>query len=92
MMMKKAFTGIVAIILFILSSQGFCQTNDSKEERSAIVEADGYAYLSEDKTIKELREEARASAKREASEKGETYIKSLTKVEIYQFTTRFKPN
>ena len=86
MMMKKVFTGIVAIILFIGGSQGFCQTNNSKEERSAIVEADGYAYLSEDKTIKELREEARASAKREASEKGETYIKSLTKVENFQLS------
>ena len=84
--MKSLFAIIAAAILFISWNPGFCQTDNQTEERSAIVEADGYAYLSEDKTIKELREEARTAAKREASEKGQTYIKSLTKVENFQLS------
>lgn len=82
--MSYIFTAIAVAILFISWSSGFCQTDNKTEERSAIVEADGYAYLSEDKTIKELREEARIAAKREASERGQTYIKSLTKIENFQ--------
>lgn len=84
--MKYIFTAIAAAILFISWNLGSCQTDNKTEERSAIVEADGYAYLSEDRTIKELREEARTAAKREASEKGQTYIKSLTKVENFQLS------
>lgn len=55
-------------------------------KHSAIVEADGYAYLSEDKTIRQLRQEALANAKREALQRGETHIKSFTRVENYQLT------
>jgi len=51
---------------------------------SAIVEADGYAFLAEDKTLREIREEALVNAKREALEKGQTYIKSFTEVENFQ--------
>ena len=58
----------------------------SPSKHSAIVEADGYVYLSEDKTIRQLREQALAAAKREALQKGQTYIKSFTKVENFQLS------
>jgi len=84
--MNKIIVAGIAIILIVNCYLGICQNDHSEEERSAIVEADGYAYLSENKTIKELREEAKTAAKREASEKGQTYIKSITKVENFQLS------
>jgi len=56
----------------------------NRGDRSAIVDAHGFVYLAEDKTISELREEAKANAKRNALEKGETYIRSLTRIENFQ--------
>ena len=57
-----------------------------EEKRSAIVEVDGYAFLSEDKTIRELRNEATVNARREALQRAQTYIKSFTKVENFTLT------
>ncbi len=62
----------------------YCQPADSTAKHSAIVEADGYVFLSEDKTIRQLREEALAAAKRAALEQGETFIQSFTWVENFQ--------
>lgn len=53
-------------------------------KRSIIVEADGYVYLSEDKTIRQIRNEAQMQAKRAALEKGGEYIESVTTVENYK--------
>ena len=58
-------------------------TNTDTTKRSTIVEVDGYAYISEDKTPRQMREEALANAKREALERAQTYIKSVTKVENF---------
>jgi len=69
---------------FPQSSSSDVKGNQSSEKFSKIVEADGYAFLSETKTIGELRQEALTLAKREALEKGQTFIRSLTKVENYQ--------
>ncbi len=55
-----------------------------QEVRSTIVEADGYVYLSEDKTIRQIRNEARMEAKRLALERGEVHIENLTTVENYK--------
>ena len=51
-----------------------------EEKRSSIHEVDGYAYLSENMTISDLRAKAFANAKRQALEMAETYIRSKTKV------------
>ena len=51
-----------------------------KEKRSSIHEVDGYAYLSENMTISDLRAKSFANAKRQALEMAETYIRSKTKV------------
>lgn len=51
---------------------------------SIIVETDGYAYLSEDKTIKEIRETALLDAKRKAIEQFGTYIQSYSEVKNFQ--------
>ena len=56
-------------------------TKNDTTKRSTIVEVDGYAYISEDKTPRQMREEALANAKREALERAQTYIKSVTKVD-----------
>ena len=58
-------------------------TKNDTTKRSTIVEVDGYAYISEDKTPRQMREEALANAKREALERAQTYIKSVTKVENF---------
>ncbi|MBN2356047.1 DUF4384 domain-containing protein [candidate division KSB1 bacterium] len=63
------------------------QPADSTPEKySTIVEADGYAFISEDEPLKKIREKALANAKREALERGQTYIKSITQVENYMLT------
>jgi len=58
----------------------FCQAGQ-EGTRSSIHEVDAYAYLSEDKTIGQVRSEAFALAKRQALEAARTHIQSLTKVE-----------
>ncbi|MGH7449706.1 MAG: DUF4384 domain-containing protein [bacterium] len=54
-----------------------------EEIRSAIVAADGYAYLAGDKTINQLRDEAKSQAMRNAVERGKIFIQSLTRVENF---------
>ena len=51
-----------------------------EEKRSSIHEVDGYAYLSEEMPISDLRGKAFANAKRQALEMAETYLRSKTKV------------
>ena len=85
--MRRMQSGIIISILSfyficVFSVQG--QSPADSVQHSTIVEADGYAYLSEDRTIRDIREEAIALAKREALERGETYIQSISKVENYQ--------
>lgn len=75
---------LVATSLITLYAQA--KNENLKAKHSAIVEADGYAYLAEDKTIRQMREEALANAKREALEKGQTFIQSFTKVENFQLS------
>ncbi|MBD3288933.1 hypothetical protein GF337_09035, partial [candidate division KSB1 bacterium] len=71
---------IIMMIICII-----CISNVMAQEiRSTIVEADGYVFLSEDKTIRQIRTEARTEAKRIALERGEVHIKNLTTVENYQ--------
>ncbi len=55
-----------------------------KKARSAIVALDGYAQLSEDKTINEVRSMAFTNAKRQALESANTYIQTKTKVKNFQ--------
>ncbi len=68
---------VLCFFVFFCISCSFAQFS----KRSAIVEVDGYAFLSEDKPIKEIREEALTNAKREAMEHADVYIKSVTRVE-----------
>jgi hypothetical protein len=52
-------------------------------KHSCIQEVDGYAYLSEERTLSETRSAAFANAKRQAVEMARTYIESRTKVENF---------
>jgi len=70
--------------LFTLYAQS--EDENLTAKHFAIVEADGYAYLAEDKTIRQMREEALANAKRDALEKGQTFIQSFTKIENFQLS------
>ena len=56
-----------------------------QEKRSTIHTVDGYAYLSEDMTLADVRAAAFANAKREALEMAKTYMRSETKVEGFEF-------
>ena len=57
-----------------------------EEKRSTIQEVDGYAYLSEDKTLAQTRQAALITAKRQALEQARTYISSRTRVENFEIT------
>jgi len=84
--MSRYFLAILIILYAVYIDIGFGQSYFDDGGYSAIVEADGYAYLAENKTIQQIREEAKAIAKREALEKAQTYIRSMTRVENYQLT------
>jgi hypothetical protein len=77
-------------MVFILNFSGAAfikaQDQNTEEKYSAIVEAEGTIFLSEDKTIRRIREEALAEARRAALEKGRTYIRSVTRVENFQLS------
>lgn len=75
--LKKALL-IAVILVFIPASAELVDT-------STILEVDGYAQLSEEKTISETRQEAFANAKRQALESAKVYIESYTKVRNYTF-------
>ena len=55
-----------------------------EEKRSAIQEADGFAYLGGDITLNQAKAQALADAKRNAAEAALTYIQSNTKVENFE--------
>lgn len=66
---------------YLRASEG---ASPQAEKRSFIVEVDGYAYFSEEKTGKQLRIEAEMDAKRKAVESASVYVKSQTKVENFE--------
>lgn len=84
--MHQIRLSIVLLFMIMLSEFLIGQDSEPSDKRSAITEAHGYAFLSEDKTIREIREEAIVNAKRNAMERAETYIKSFTAVENFQMT------
>lgn len=53
------------------------------EQRSVILELEGYADLAEDETLKEIRQEALSNAKRQAVEAAGSTIRSKTRVENF---------
>jgi len=55
-----------------------------EEKRSSIHEVDGYAYLSEDMTLSQVRAAALATAKRQALEMARTYVTSKTRVKDFE--------
>ena len=71
----------MALALFSIIRLSYGQNDTGQEKRSAIVDVDGYAYLSEDKTMRDMRKEAFENAKRETLERAQVYIRSFTKVE-----------
>ncbi len=90
---RKIFFAILFIIAssVLLSDTAFSKGKNERgidvvqddEKRSCIQTVDGYAYLSEDMTLKATRAAAFANAKRQALESAQTYISSKTKVEDF---------
>ena len=77
--------GLVMLPSFVkAASDRAIQVTPDQEQRSNIVEVDGYAQLSEEKNIREARQEAFANARRQALENAESRIKSHTRVENFQ--------
>jgi len=74
--------GIVA--LFLCAIMASYAGAAHKTLRSAIVEAEGYSFYDENKTMADLREQALADAKREAMQKAQSYLKTITRVENFQ--------
>ncbi|MDO9530187.1 MAG: DUF4384 domain-containing protein [Syntrophales bacterium] len=78
-------------LLFLTVPQNVCGQDiravkvvPDQEKRSSIHEVDGYAYLSENMTMSQIRAAAFATAKRQALEAAKTYIKAKTKVKDFQ--------
>jgi len=85
---KKLFSlAVIALLVMFPSfavSDRAVEVSPDQEHRSNIVEVDGYVQLSEEKSIRDIRLEAFANARRQALENAETHIKSQTRVENYQ--------
>ena len=84
---KLSSLAVIALLLMfpaLAGSERAVEVTPDQEHRSNIVEVDGYAQLSEEKSIRDIRLEAFANARRQALENAETHIKSQTKVENYQ--------
>lgn len=80
-----AIASLVMLPSFLpAASEQAIQATPDLEQRSNIVEVDGYAQLSEEKSIRDVRQEAFANARRQALENAESRIKSQTRVENYQ--------
>lgn len=76
--------GLTLFILFVgLLSPGLAAETENLEKRSCIQAVDGYSYLSEDKTVAELRTAALNNAKQQALTNAKTYIRSRTEVENF---------
>lgn len=73
------------LLVFLAGYQNtaYSQDFEAVEKRSTIQAVDGYSYLSEDKTISELRTAALNNAKQQALSNATTYIKSRTEVENF---------
>jgi hypothetical protein len=86
--LKKLFAlaviALLAMFPALAGSERAVEVTPDQEHRSNIVEVDGYAQLSEEKSIRDIRLEAFANARRQALENAESHIKSQTKVENYQ--------
>jgi hypothetical protein len=60
---------------------------EMSEKRSCIQSVDGYSYISEEKTVAELRTAALNNAKQQALSNAKTYIRSKTEVENFVLTS-----
>jgi uncharacterized protein DUF4384 len=95
MSVKKLFPLHQRLILlfsfftFVFSSTVYSQNikvpnaSPDDEKRSCIKAVDGYAYLSDDTTLSQIKAAAFADAKRNALEMAKTYIASKTKMENF---------
>ncbi len=80
---KCTLPGAIFILLAGLLSPGLADEPGDLEKRSCIQAVDGYSYLSEDKTVAELRTAALNNAKQQALTNAKTYIRSRTEVENF---------
>ncbi len=72
---------IVIALGFPLAAVAAQEQTPDRDKRSSIHQVDAFAYLSEDKTLSQIRSEAFSLAKRQALEAAQTYMQSKTKVE-----------
>ena len=76
---------VLAVFFFYCGTivPGLAGETDTLQKRSCIQSVDGYSYLSEDKTVAELRTAALNNAKQQALTNAKTYIRSRTEVENF---------
>lgn len=78
-----AAVALLTVLALGLLNPAHAEQITASEKRSMIQAVDGYSYLSEDKTISELRAAALNNAKQEALSNATTYIKSKTEVDNF---------
>ena len=77
------FFSILLIVFCNLPLPVQADDRDYNEKRSCIQSVDGYSYISEEKTVSELRGAALNNAKQQALTNAKTYIRSKTEVENF---------
>ncbi|MGE4443249.1 MAG: DUF4384 domain-containing protein [Desulfomicrobium sp.] len=93
-MLLMRLAGITSLLVLVLFTSAVdpalyaqargVQVKPDSEKRSIIQEVDGYAYLSESLSLKKIRAEAFANAKRQALENAESRLHSFTQVKNFQ--------
>ncbi len=71
------------LLVCVLASEARAINLVDHEKRSCIQSVDGYSYISEEKTVAELRTAALQNAKQQALSNAKTYIRSKTEVEDF---------
>jgi len=77
------FFSTLLVVFFSLLQVAQGGDQDVNEKRSCIQSVDGYSYISEEKTVSELRSAALNNAKQQALTNAKTYIRSKTEVENF---------
>jgi len=83
---KRLSAFFFAVLLTVGFLPQVARTDDPQvtlEKRSCIQAVDGYSYISEEKTVAELRSAALNNAKQQALGNAKTYIRSKTEVENF---------
>jgi hypothetical protein len=74
----------VLLVSLLLAGPSAAMEKADVEQRSTIVEVEGYSFLAEDKTLRDIREAAFADARRRALDAAAQWVQSYSQVENFE--------